>query len=101
MVEGMKMNPSDQQNNDDRVIANMNIEGMPWYSYDKNTTTASPSHSHEEEQKASPYAYEEPLDKKETRTIIGSALLAGLMIGGIFLLGAFLFILFCNFIWLK
>ena len=39
--------------------------------------------------------------KEETKYIIRGALGASLLIAGIFILGAFLFILFCSQIWLK
>jgi predicted lipid-binding transport protein (Tim44 family) len=40
------------------------------------------------------------LSKKETRRVMAGALMAGLLIGGIFLLAGFLFILFCIYVWL-
>jgi len=42
-----------------------------------------------------------PLDKKETRRIALHALLAGLIIGLIFIGAAFIFLLFCRYVWLR
>ncbi len=40
-------------------------------------------------------------DKRETRLIALHALLAGLVIGLIFIGAAFLFLLFCRYVWLR
>jgi hypothetical protein len=74
---------------DGRVIANMNVDGMPWYQrserFDK----------HRREQ-ASDFS---DLTKEETREIVKGALKASLMIAGVFILAMFLFILFCLYVW--
>lgn len=69
---------------DGRVISSMNVEGMPWY--------APKSNAAEKGEKPE-------LTKKETRGVIFSALLAALVIGGVFALAVLLFILFSVYVW--
>lgn len=73
---------------DGRVIANMNIEGTPWYVADevKNGATSQ--------------VHTTPT-RKETFHLIKGALTAGLMIGFIFVAAFLIFILFCTQIWLR
>ena len=77
------------EDDDGRVIASMNVDGMPWYQrserFDK----------HRREQ-ASDFS---DLTKEETREIVKGALKASLMIAGVFILAMFLFILFCLYVW--
>jgi hypothetical protein len=73
---------------DGRVIANMNIEGTPWY-VDKNSEPES-SLSNEPE-----------LSRKEAFDLMKGALTAGLIIGIVFISIFFVFILFCTKIWFK
>jgi len=76
---------------DGRVIASMNVDGMPWYQ--RNSTHKMPIHTN-------PSNFED-LTKEETREIIKGALKASLLIAGIFILAMFLFILFCIFVWFR
>ena len=71
---------------DGRVIANMNVGGMPWYTGDN---------------KRKGGESEIDLTKGETRAIVAGAMKAGLLVAGVFLLGALIFILFCVFVWFK
>ena len=73
---------------DGRVIANMNVDGMPWYLQDQKRATSSNSNV-------------EDLTKEETRAIIWGTVKAGLLIAGIFLLAALIFILFCIHVWFQ
>ena len=72
---------------DGRVIANMNVEGMPWFLSDalKNNGKTDSDMS--------------DLTKEESRELVKGAVKAGLLIAGVFVLAAFLFILFCLHIW--
>ena len=75
---------------DGRVIANMNVDGMPWYQRSERQTrgmSAGSSNSFQD------------LTKEETREIIKGSLKASLLIAGVFILAMFLFILFCLYIW--
>lgn len=73
---------------DGRVIANMNVDGMPWYLRDQKQATSSNSNV-------------EDLTKEETRAIIWGTVKAGLLIAGVFLLAALIFILFCIHVWFQ
>ncbi|HEY8421939.1 MAG TPA: hypothetical protein VIL05_09405 [Thermoclostridium sp.] len=73
---------------DGRVIANMNIEGTPWYV--------------KENQKQSGTSSEKPApDVRETFYIMKGALAAGLLIGFVFIAACFVFLLFCTQVWFK
>ena len=75
---------------DGRVIANMNVDGMPWYQRSERQTSPIP--------KGRSDCFSD-LTKEETREIIRGALKASLLIAGVFILAMFLFILFCLYIW--
>ena len=74
---------------DGRTIANMNVEGMPWYSEQKNK----PENKGENDFM--------DLTFKEKRAMMRGILGAALLIAALFLLVFFLFILFCSYVWLK
>lgn len=80
---------------DGRVIANMNVDGMPWSMRD---VMSRRKKSDEKLQSSQDFS---DLTKEETRELVKGAIKAGLLIGGVFLVGAFLFILFCLFIWFR
>ncbi|MGF7142881.1 hypothetical protein HNQ56_001303 [Anaerotaenia torta] len=71
---------------EDRVIADMNIEGMPWHMQGKSLYPQS--------QEPQP-----PLTKKELWRLTFNATAAALLIAIIFLGAFFLFILFCIHVW--
>ena len=71
---------------DGRTIVNMNVEGMPWYRPENPDGPTNPP---------------EHLTKEETRAAMWGALKAALLVAGIFALGFFLFILFCDKVWFK
>jgi hypothetical protein len=73
---------------EDRVIADMNIEGMPWYVKGK------PLYKESSEPVPT-------LSKKELRRLALSAMTASLLIASVFLVVFFLFIMFCINIWFK
>ena len=52
-----------------------------------------------EEKPENPYNYEEPLTKQETRRVMISATIAGVVIGLIFVGIMFLFLMFCINVW--
>jgi hypothetical protein len=72
---------------DGRAVANMNVEGMPWFS---------PSEAPE-----APAGGKTPLGIRETWRFIFGTLAAALSVGAVFLAGAALFILFCQYVWLR
>ena len=73
---------------DGRVIANMNVEGMPDYSPHQPLTDSSGQEL-------------PPPTKAELRSLTLHALLAALAIAGVFILAMFLFILFCTEVWFR
>ena len=74
---------------DGRTIADMNVEGMPWYSGEKSKT---------ENKRENDFT---DLTFKEKRAMMRGILGAALLIAALFLLVFFLFILFCSYVWLK
>lgn len=78
---------------DGRTIANMNVEGMPWYNptlsdaFSKNAETPDV------------VKVSDDLTLKEKMAMTKGVLLAGLLVGGVFALGFTIFILFCVFVW--
>ena len=72
---------------DGRTIANMNVEGMPWYNPSKDIVN---------NKSAQDFTDLTPGEKRAMmRGILGAALLVGLIFVG----GAFLFILFFTNVW--
>ena len=90
---------------DGRVIANMNVDGMPWVNssaaYRKPAEKNDEAPQSDDEKRPSPQELDQPLTKKETRGLILNSVLASLLIAGVFIAGAALFILFCCHVWLK
>ncbi len=72
---------------DGRTIADMNVEGMPWYH-------RSPSDSTEGSRIS-----REPMTREEQRIYTWAAVKAGLLIVLVFALVFFLFLCFTDFIW--
>ena len=73
---------------DGRVIAPMNVEGMPWY-------------APEEEKPFPGYVPGSTLDKQQTRFAVWGALKAALLVTAGFSAGIILFVLFCVHVWFK
>ncbi len=80
---------------DGRVIANMNVDGMPWSMSD---VLSRRKKSDEKLQSSGDFS---DLSGKETREIVKGAVKAGLVIAGVFLVAAALFILFCIHVWFR
>ncbi len=81
---------------DGRVIAPMNVDGMPW----NHESPVSQSENGEFPQKKTGED-ELPLTPGEKRAMMGGVFAAALLVAGIFVLAALLFILFCIFVWFK
>lgn len=76
---------------DGRTIANMNVDGMPWYIDEA-----------KRKQKQAPDGGEPiELTKKERRAATGGMLAAVLLVGLVFALCFLIFILFCVFVWFR
>ena len=84
---------------DGRTIANMNVEGMPWY--------RAPSKKAEAEHDREPSAgsghadIPEELTPEGRRAMTGGVMLASLLVGSIYAVVVLLFILFCIFVWFR
>lgn len=80
---------------DGRTIADMNLEGMPWY----NPATA--RQAGEEALTDEARSELSSLNGKETAAMIKGVMAAALLVGVIFIGVFFLFILFCKYVWLR
>lgn len=76
------------------VVAQMNMEGMPWY-HREDTMETSVIKSIEGHR-----SQEEPLSQKETRQIIWGALKAACLMATIFTIVGVLVLLFVMYVWL-
>ena len=76
----------------DYTVANMDVDGMPWNTGRKKFSVQDQELDTEEK---------EPLTKAETKAVIWLSLKAGLVIGGVFIGAAALFLLFCVYVWLR
>ena len=76
------------EGDDGKTIANMNVDGMPWYIRDKREET---------EPVKDPY----PLSPAEMRTYRWAAVKAGLLVVLIFGAVFAAFIAICDFVWFK
>ena len=82
-----KKKKREYDDDDGHVIANMNVEGMPWYRKEQEWEQKDPKRDY---------------NKEETRYIIWGTLKAALLIAGAFLGAFFLFILLlCIVAWLR
>ena len=72
---------------DGRVIANMNVDGMPWYV--------------EAAKKKEVSSQELDLTKEESKAVLWGTVKAGLLIASVFVVAALIFILFCIHVWFR
>ena len=72
---------------DGRVIANMNVDGMPWYV--------------EAAKKKEASSQELDLTKEESKAVLWGTVKAGLLIASVFVVAALIFILFCIHVWFR
>ena len=84
---------------DGRVIANMNVDGMPWHGGFSRRDTGEESPS--DEQVEHNRAEMSKLSKKQTLYMVLGVLGAALAVAAVFILIYFLLILFCRFVWFK
>ena len=83
----------DDFEDDGRVIANMNVDGMPWHDPSASYTDGEGSERNREEL--------QKLTKKQTFFMILGVLGAALAVAAVFAVGYLLFILFCQHVWFK
>ncbi len=77
------------EDDDGRVVARMNVDGMPWHN------GRAGDDGQPEQQSGEPVQ----LTKEESRAYAWGAVKAALLISAVFSIGAILFILFCTNIW--
>lgn len=87
----MRNQPKQFEDDDGRVICDMDIDGMPWH--DRRVRR--------EKREAPRSQHPEQLTRAETRAYTGSALLAALFIWAVFAVAWVLFILFLTKIWFR
>lgn len=88
-----KKKPEQPEWDDGRTIANMNVDGMPWYSPGKRISRR--------KDREKPEDREEVLTKQESRYYTWGALKAALLVVGILCAGLVLFVLFCQHVWFR
>lgn len=96
-----KKKKDDLKQYEDITVASMNVEGMPWYikePEDRGSSGTSSANA-SDHNSSSGSGNKETLTPKETRHFIANAVIAALLVGGIFLFAIFLFLLFCVYIW--
>ena len=75
---------------DGRTIADMNVEGMPWYVQgDERRSKGADASSHDQ------------MTDEETKMYRFAALKAALLVVLVFGLAFFIFIAFCDFVWFR
>ncbi len=84
-----KKKRQDDEFDDGRTIADMNVDGMPWY-IGKSKAGGS---------QESPERID--LTKKEGRAFLRGVILAALLAGGVFFVVFVAFILFCIYVWFR
>lgn len=88
----MKKDKKKKYDDDDgRVIAPMNVEGMPWH-VKKHTG---------EGESTGPESGSEQLTREEKRAYMWGSLKAALLIGAVYAIAFLAFILFCVFVWFR
>ena len=90
----MANNRKIHEDDDGRVIANMNVDGMPWHIRD--------GMLRREKEQSTPNRLDfSDLTEDETREIVKGTMKAALLIGSAFMVGIGLFLLFCVFVWFR
>jgi hypothetical protein len=92
----MVVEPERCNDNDDRIICRMDVEGMPQRGFAWNFMR-----QRREEAAAWPASHPSQLTRSEARKYIRYSVLAGLSIVLVYTVTLVLFILFCNNIWFR
>ncbi len=87
----MANKPKQHDDDDGRVICNMDVEGMRWH--DKRVRG--------EKREARRVSHGDQMTKSEARQFTWTAILAGLLIAAVFSVTWVLFILFCTEVWFR
>ncbi len=84
------------EGDDGRTIANMNVEGMPWYTPEGGGPEGKGADRRAEQESSEPV-----LTKEESRYYTWGALKAALLVTLVLCGGIVLFVLFCQFVWFR
>ncbi len=84
--------PEFPEGDDGRTIADMNVEGMPWYS---------PGGHLSREKRKQKAQQEVPLTRQKSRYYTWGAIKAALLVTGVMCAGIVLFVLFCLHVWFR
>ena len=84
--------PELPEGDDGRTVADMNVEGMPWYT---------PKHLLPKTERKQGDNSQPLLTKEESRYYTWGAVRAALLVVGVMCAGIILFVLFCTEIWFK
>lgn len=87
----MKLRPREYDDDDGRVIINMDVDGMPWH--DRKVRR--------ERHETRKFGRSGQFTRSESRLYTWYSLLAGFLIASVFSLTWILFILFCTQIWFR
>lgn len=85
-----KKKPDLPEGDDGRTIADMNVEGMPWYRPGKKSAEA-----------GGKAGTEPAMTGRESRYYTWGALKAALLVIGVMCAGLVLFVLFCQYVWFR
>lgn len=92
----MAVDPERHDDNDDRVICRMDVEGMPQRGNVWNFL-----HRRQEQADTRPAAQSDQLTQSESRRYTSYSVLAGLLVVLVYTVTLVLFILFCTLIWFR
>ncbi|MGI6167557.1 MAG: hypothetical protein ACOYIA_05420 [Eubacteriales bacterium] len=87
-----KKKRQDDEFDDGRTIADMNVDGMPWYTGKRKA---------EEPGSGGDGSERINLTKKEGRAFLRGVVLAALLAGGVYFIVFAAFILFCIYVWFR
>ena len=91
----MAKNRKTYDDDDGRTVADMDVDGMP---LSLSGTLRAMGKKQPRTESSKDFS---DLTKAETFQIVKGAVLAGLLIAGVFIVGCLLFILFCIFVWFR
>lgn len=80
------------EGDDGRSFANMNVEGMPWYT---------PEREEIQPRSSAGKGHDDGLSRRELRMYTAGALKAALLVTLVMCLGIVLFVAFCVFVWFR
>ena len=92
-----KGKPRQYEDDDGRVLCDMNVPGMPWYDRERKKALKEARR----QERGADFTPGERMTRSEARRYTCYALLAALCVVGIFSAAGVLFILFCTKVWFR